>query len=258
MDVWALFLDIDRTLTSAGYEIPQRNIDALKKARDLGHKVYLNTGRSQGNIPPDIYGQIDVDGVISGDGTVVSVGGEIFYSDFMDRAVFEKIAKAVYDDAGSWAVFEGLYGSYTVTGRNKLLSRSETDCTSFEELMEKTRGEKIQVVALNKGFCPDMLSEIRKEMSVFEFDTYYDIVPKGNNKSKGMARVLEITGIPVENTMAFGDSENDMEMLINAGIGVAVANSQQQVLDIADYKALSNDEGGVGEAIERFILKGVK
>ncbi len=257
MAVWALFLDIDRTLTSVGYIIPQRNIDALKKARSLGHKVYLNTGRSQGNIPPDIYEQIDVDGVISGDGTVVSVDGEILYSDFMDRAVFEEIAGAVYDDENCWAVFEGVNCSYTVTGRSKLLSRSETDCPSFEELMDRTRDDNIQVVAVNKGFCPALLDRLKDEMAVFEFDTYYDIVAKGNNKSKGMARVLDITGISPEYTMAFGDSENDMQMLLSAGIGVAVANSQQQVLDIADYIAPSNDVGGVGEAIERFILKGV-
>ena len=258
MAVWALFLDIDRTLTSTGYEIPKRNIDALKKARELGHKVFLNTGRSHGNIPPDICEQIDVDGIISGNGTVVSLGSEILYSDFMDRTVFEELASAVYDNENCWAVFEGLNCSYTVTGRNKLLSRSETDCSSFEALMERTRDDKIQVVAVNKGFCPALLERVKNEMSVYEFDTYYDIVPKGNNKSKGMARVLEMTGISPEHTMAFGDSENDMEMLINAGIGVAVANSQQQVIDIADYTAPSNEQGGVGEAIERFILKGVK
>ena len=100
-----------------------------------------------------------------------------------------------------------------------------------------------------------MLETLRKEMSVYAFDYYFDIVTRGNNKARGMERVLEATGIPKENTMAFGDSDNDMEMLRLAAVGVAVANSRQKVLEIADYIAPSNEQGGVGVAIERYILK---
>ena len=56
--------------------------------------------------------------------------------------------------------------------------------------------------------------------------------------------------------MAFGDSENDFNMLQCAGVGVAVANAQPDVLEIADYVTLSNKDGGVGAAIEKYLLKG--
>jgi Cof subfamily protein (haloacid dehalogenase superfamily) len=257
MPVSALFLDIDRTLTSSGFRIPRRNIDALARAREMGHKVFLNTGRSHGNIPPDIFEQIEVDGIISGNGSVVSVAGEIIYSDFMPRDIFEKIAAAVYADPECWGVFEGLKSSYSVSGRGRLLSRNENDCPTLESLLEKCRDDSMQVVAVSGNFNPQMLRSLRGEMSVYAFDSYYDIVSPGNNKSKGMFRVLDALGISEKSTMAFGDSENDIEMLKAAAIGVAVANSQQKVLEIADYIAASNDDGGVGEAIERFILKGV-
>ena len=257
MAPFALFLDIDRTLTSSGFFIPRRNIDALTEARRRGHKVFLNTGRSHGNIPPDILRQIEVDGIISGDGTVVSIAGEIIYSDFMSRDVFAEIAAAVYSDPECWGVFEGLGSSYTVTGRSKLLSRNENEYPTLDSLLSATKEDKMQVVAVSNTLDSKVLDSLREKMSVYAFDTYYDIVSKGNNKSNGMLRVIEALGIPRQNTIAFGDSENDMEMLRNAAIGVAVANSQKKVLEIADYIAPSNDDAGVGEAIERFILKGV-
>ena len=257
MPPFALFLDIDRTLTSSGFRIPRRNIEALARARGMGHKVFLNTGRSHGNIPQDIFDQIEVDGIISGDGSVVSIGDEIIYSDFMPLDIFEKIAAAVYEDPECWGVFEGLKSSYSVSGRGRLLSKNENECLSLESLLNLCREDKMQVVAVSGNFNAAVLEDLRREMSVYAFDYYYDSVTKGNNKAKGMRIALDALGIPAENTIAFGDSENDIEMLRAAATGVAVANAQQKVIEIADYTAPSNDEGGVGEAIERFILKGV-
>ncbi len=256
MAPWALFLDIDGTLIASDYVIPERSLNALKRAREAGHKVILNTGRSLGNIPHDIFDQIEVDAVISGNGSAVTVGGKLIFSSFMDRGVFLRIAKAVYDDESCWAVFEGLSGSYIIPGRRKLLSRSEIDSPTYESLVENTQNDNIQVVAVSKSFSPDLIKELRRDMQVYEFPTYYDIVTAGNNKALRMQSTLDYFGISPECTMAFGDSENDIDMLKAAAIGVAVSNSQQKVLDIADYVALSNAEGGVGEAIEKFLPKG--
>ena len=256
MEPYALFTDIDGTLIADSFRIPARNTEAIRKAREMGHRFFLSTGRSCGNIPHDIGEQIEFDGVISGNGTCVHYGGEMLYSDFMDRDIFEEIARYVFTHEDCWGVFEGLRGSYSLTGRTRLPSRTEMPCSEFDELMDLTRDDEIQVVALSKSIDPGFLASLEKRLTAFRFNNYYDFVAPGNNKVNGMMRLLEITGIPVSRTVAFGDSENDREMLLRAKIGVAVANSQPELLKIADYRALLNREGGVGEAIENILLRG--
>ena len=77
---------------------------------------------------------------------------------------------------------------------------------------------------------------------------------KGINKATGMEKVLELTGVKKENTIAIGDSNNDFDMITYAGIGVAMANSQQSILDVADYVTASNFDCGVAKAIKKFLL----
>ena len=77
---------------------------------------------------------------------------------------------------------------------------------------------------------------------------------KGLNKATGIEKVLELTGIRRENTVAIGDSNNDYDMLNYAGVGVAMANSQQSILDMADYITESNFDNGVAKAINKLLL----
>ena len=75
------------------------------------------------------------------------------------------------------------------------------------------------------------------------------------NAGKGLAllRLANSLGIKKSEIMACGDSENDIEMLEIAEIGVAMNNADEKVKAIADYITLSNEENGVAYAIDRFI-----
>ncbi len=255
---FALFIDIDCTLTVSDYIIPERNLIAVRKARELGHKVFINTGRSYGNIPPEIFRQIEVDGVISGNGTAVRLGDKFITDDFLDDDSFREIARYCFEKEECWAVFEGYKRSYTIGGRSRGASPIEKTVFTFDELMDAACDDRIQVIAVSRNVINPLLEKesIKDKITTFRFDRYNDIVKKGKNKAEAMLRVLDLLGIPRQNSMAFGDSENDKNMLIEAGIGVAVANSQPELLEIADYITLSNEEGGVGAAIEKFLLKG--
>ena len=81
-----------------------------------------------------------------------------------------------------------------------------------------------------------------------------DIIAAGNSKAKGMERVLRYYGIDREEIIAFGDGENDMEMLQFAGIGVAMENADPEVKEIADYVTDSVGEGGITHALQHFKL----
>jgi len=76
----------------------------------------------------------------------------------------------------------------------------------------------------------------------------------GVNKVHAVQRLCQLSNITMEEVMAVGDSMNDFKMIKEVGLGVAVANAQQEILDISDVITTSNNEDGVGKAIEKYVL----
>ncbi len=252
---YALFIDIDRTLTVDDHVIPRENLEAIRAARELGHYVFINTGRSYGNIPAKIFAQAEFDGVISGNGSMADFGNERLFSYFIPRETVYRIGEYVFSRPDVWGAFEGRRYCYIYTNDLRSRGSEQIPVGSVEELENVSADDDIQVIATNKNIDPDFMKSLSAEVTFFEFDHYYDMVRKGNNKSLAMKSVINMLGIPPENTIAFGDSENDLEMLKTAGTGVAMANSQPELLEAADFITLSNYEGGVGKAIEKLLLK---
>ncbi|HEV7699305.1 MAG TPA: Cof-type HAD-IIB family hydrolase [Pyrinomonadaceae bacterium] len=85
--------------------------------------------------------------------------------------------------------------------------------------------------------------------------TFIDLLPPGASKGHGVAKLAELNGFAPENVMAIGDNFNDLEMLKIAGTPVVMGNADERLRAHAGfYTTLTNDEGGVAAAIERFIL----
>ncbi len=251
----AVFLDIDGTLISDSFKISDDNLKAIAEARARGHMVFINTGRSWGNIPEILSEQFDLDGIISGSGAMITMGGETVWKSFMSEELVGSVMKYIFDNPDYWAIFEGYNNVYMLpceAGQRKdfqILVESPDD---YKKICAR---DEIQVIAMGKIVPDDFRELFKDDLTVFQFDTYADCVIKGLNKAKGIEKVLELTGIKRENTIAIGDSNNDYDMLAFAGIGVAMANSQQRILDMADYVTVSAKESGVARAIEKFLLE---
>ena len=80
-------------------------------------------------------------------------------------------------------------------------------------------------------------------------ENWIDLVAFGVSKALAIQQILELNDIPVAQAMAIGDSENDLDMIQYAGIGVAVANAMPAVLAIADEVTSSNENDGVASVI---------
>ncbi len=85
---------------------------------------------------------------------------------------------------------------------------------------------------------------------------YNNLEANAKEARKGIAlmKLGEILGISRDEIMACGDGSNDIEMIREAGFGVAMSNSIDEVLEAADYVTLSNDEDGAAKAIEKYVL----
>src|SRR5947199_160668 len=90
--------------------------------------------------------------------------------------------------------------------------------------------------------------------SVFSEDTFLEILPQGSSKGAALEFVAQHLGIPLSEIIAVGDNLNDLEMIRTAGLGVAMGNAPPELRTQAGYVTSTNDEGGLAEVIERFIL----
>lgn len=79
----------------------------------------------------------------------------------------------------------------------------------------------------------------------------------GVTKAAGLKRLADMLGIDISQTMAIGDSENDIEIIKTAGLGVAVGNAMENVKAIADKVVAPMKENGTAQAIEKFIFKNI-
>lgn len=250
----AVFLDIDGTLISGSLEIPEGNQRAIAAAREKGHMVFINTGRSWGNIPETLLSQFNVDGIIAGSGVMITVNGKTVYKASMSNELVRRIAEYAFNHREYWYIFEGLNRVYFLPNDVRDPASYQVLLANSEDVQKMFDGDEIQVIAMGVN-VPDEFKELFKdEIDVFQFETYADCVIKGTNKATGIQKVLELTGIKRENTIAVGDSNNDMDMIKFAGVGVAMANAQQSILDVADYVTESAENCGVAVAIEKFLL----
>ncbi len=110
-------------------------------------------------------------------------------------------------------------------------------------------------MAFARTVPPDEVRELVRELGVKVLDTGFAIHLQAKGISKGLAlrKLAADIGIPVGEFLAMGDSENDLEMIQAAGIGVAVANARDAVKAAAGYVAEKRDGDGFVEAVRRYL-----
>lgn len=112
-----------------------------------------------------------------------------------------------------------------------------------------------QVCAYMNPGDEKMLEEIADECVMTRWSLGgMDIIAKGGGKVAGIRKFLEQEGISQEETIAFGDAENDIEMLKFAGIGVAMGNAEEEAKQAANYITDDIDDDGVAKALRHFGL----
>ena len=117
--------------------------------------------------------------------------------------------------------------------------------------------EKINVYVADLGDREPLKKELSAIPGLIISSSLYnniEINMEGATKGNALLWLASYLGISREETMAFGDGENDLSMLKAAGIGIAMANGIEAAKEAADEITLTNDEDGVAAAIERLVL----
>ena len=96
---------------------------------------------------------------------------------------------------------------------------------------------------------------LKHEMELYRSADYFlECVPLGIDKAESIGKLIDILGIKREEIIACGDGYNDVSMLKFAGLGVAMANASEDIRQLADVVTLSNDNDGVGQIVEDYVL----
>ena len=98
--------------------------------------------------------------------------------------------------------------------------------------------------------------EVYDKYTVVRSTPYFlEFLNKAVNKGTGVELLAKHLGVNQEEIMTFGDAGNDLDMIVYAGMGVAMANGFDEVKEVANYITDSNENDGVAKAIEKFVLK---
>lgn len=264
-------IDLDETLYANDYTICQRNRVALQKAKELGIKIVPCSGRTPGLLT-NLYEELDIDNdneySILGNGSIVinNKSADVLHCEPMS---FEKAkelflwgrshhypveiytAKKVY----FFAVDNEEKEIAKMVGNIDFLEDDQFSSLENKEILKviyliRKQSERELVTSQLKDLCEGNVTISSSSNRYLEFNRY------GIHKGIGLQALAEHLHIPMDETIAIGDNFNDMQLLQHAGLGVAMQNAIQPLKDIANYVCESdNNQGGVAEAIEKFILK---
>lgn len=250
-----IFIDFDGTLISDSYFIPQENIDAIIAVRKLGHKVFLNTGRSFANCPRELLNISDCfDGFICGNGSYILYEGNEIRNVHLPFDLFFSLFGYFFERREKACVFQS-NKEIIKTGYNadKFCPEGIT-IRSPEEIKENYSDAKINVFCAEGHLEPDFYDLFGDRIQVYQCKTYADCVIKGYSKALGVKKIIEMLGFPIENTVAIGDSENDLPMFKCCGTSVAMGNSPEKVRLLADHVTASSADCGVAKALKELFM----
>lgn len=254
-----LFFDIDGTLIDEKkHEIPESAREGIVRARKNGHICMINTGRAGSMVGPEIRNLVEMDGYVMGCGTMIEYGGEvIFHQSFTRQEADDMIAglRKYHIDA----VLEGANSCFCDLPE-EMYSREFTEFVrKWMKLGYQREAIKSAPGYFDKFYCYMGEEESRKGF-MKEFGDrldfidrehgYYEVTPKGFSKAHGMRLVAGHLGVPMKDTAAIGDSNNDLSMLECAGRAIAMGQSSKEVLRMADYVTTDLQENGIWNALK--------
>lgn len=277
MAIKAILLDIDGTLTNKDKEITPETKKALLNAQKLGVKLVIASGRPVKGLYK--YGdQLDM---ANNHGLFVAYNGarvedcetnevlvDVTIPTDLAKDVLKHMQKfdvrpivthkdhMVVEDVYNCMIKDGerVFNVIQYESRMNNYKLMEVDCLAdFQnEPTNKilTAGDSDYL----RAHFEEMAEPFKGKLNMmFTANFYYEFTALGIDKGGALTIAMEKLGIKPEECIAFGDAENDIPMLKYAGIGVAMANSQQAVLDMADEVTLDNNSDGIAASLYKHI-----
>ncbi len=258
----ALFFDIDGTLLSeVNRNVPESAKLAVAKAREKGHLVFINSGRTYCLIGP-IRRMMEVDGYCCGCGTRIVAEDQVLFSAAIPHERGIEIKKIILEHNLD-GILEGTESCYfrKETSRILVVERMkenialegnlspygwDEDCYDFDKFCVLA-DEKSDISGFSRALGLDF--EIINRGGGF-----YECVPAGFSKATAIELVLKHYGIALEDTYVFGDSTNDLSMFEYAKNCILMGHHDVELEPYATFYTKNVEDDGVAYAMEKLML----
>ena len=257
------FFDLDGTLLTTKKDISPRTMDALKKFTDAGNYFCINTGRAIDSAKA-VYR-----------GLGLNFKGSFYYDKPLRRAVFEEkyvyktgvpleLVPVIMDMAKEHDMHCHTYNdTHIVTAMNGECMEYyrrviKTPLLVTDDVVKELTSPPPKMIAIElhdkvkqENFRKALDEVVGDKLTLLYSSPYYlEIFPKEAGKGNAVKRLADILGVPIENTYAAGDEENDISMLEAAGVGVAMLNAKDAVKKVSDVvTSYDNDHDGLADII---------
>ncbi|MGN0343290.1 MAG: Cof-type HAD-IIB family hydrolase [Roseburia sp.] len=255
----AVFFDIDGTLWDERGFIPESTKEGIRKLRENGHLAFICTGRSRAFVRGEGLLELGFDGIVSGCGTMIEYQDRVILYQKQEPELMHRMACLLREHKIP-VIFEGRYHLYMdeagsqdayLTLVQQLMGK---DLLSVEEHLEDMEASKFSILLEDDRYL-QVLPETEPYFSALNHSgVCMEFVPKGFSKATGIQRTCELLGIDHENTYAFGDSVNDVDMLKYVAHGIVMGNGTDVAKAAGDYVTADLHEDGIYRGLEHYQL----
>ena len=272
MDIQLIALDLDRTTLDGQGRLSEANRAAITRAIEKGVHVAVATGRAFSTIPAEV---LAIPGI---EYAITSNGAAVYHVPDRRMMVCHKLSGTAVDRILELTEGKGEYEAF-IDGVAYASRRYTENPEAFgapgqavryiqetrhpiDDMVRFIRGHREQLDALDLVVTDEKKKEawwklleaqvpdIYITSSVFRLLEISDI---HSGKRAGLEYILRLYGVEAGRAAAFGDGENDAEMVAFAGVGIAVENAAESVKKAAVYVTSAHDQDGVAEAFEKYL-----
>ena len=268
-----VFLDIDGTLVGADGRVPESAVEAIRRARENGHKIFICSGRCRCEMHENIL-CVPLDGIVGSAGAYVEIDGRVIFH----RSMTEKMNARLLDyflSRGMAILLETngeLYGNDVAI---RYMQENADYCEANGLPYDKPLYDLVQPLAdvrepaklavnkliyITKKYDPEEVRrDLGKEFTVVDSaidmpGNSGEVSEKGMHKGVGIETAIRYYGADMADTIGIGDGENDMGMLRACAVGIAMGNANPILKEIADYETSAVGEDGIKNAFMHYGL----
>lgn len=272
-----IFIDIDGTLFDHAKDaIPESAKNAILSAKSKGHKIFLSTGRPYADIDQEIL-NFPLDGMIVSCGAVVYVDNKPIYCKTYPQKELISLIQFMLDNNIGFSL-DGIHKNYLTEEAFNCLSSlmfknnedselshammAKNNCFPFEDMKEEDLKEvvKISIFTKNKKSCEKLFQRIPKSLVGFMYKNNHlhlyngEISIKGITKATGLKKITTYLNKNIKDTIAIGDSLNDLDILQEAGLSICMGNGADECKKIAGFTTKDISDDGLAYALKHFNL----
>lgn len=277
-EIKLIALDLDGTFLNEAKQISEGNALAVREALAKGVEVAAATGRSYVGLPVEALAEVGIRYAITANGASIyripqreciysSAMSTEFSCELIRRLKTYQVHVSIFMDGDGYSEYQYLESISRLNmpdNMKEYMRRSRKQVENLEDLIrEKDLG--VQKITLNFYYREDGTYEDYEEIFAWLSNEegidlvtggYHnlEITRKGTTKGNSLKVLAEMLGLGIWQTMACGDTENDIDIIKTAGLGIAMGNATEDVKAIADDVTLSNEEDGVAAAIRKWVL----